>query len=333
MTIDDWVALELAGTAGLADLRVVESGVRLREGAVLLGLDTAGHRHVLVPLPPDAPVHEDDSSQGVQIELRELLDRGRLRRFGDVHCLAPHYNELFGTLAEEMLAALADRPADPVLACSRVLDRWRELLRPNSERRLGAQQLAGLLAELLVLRDVLERDPARRLDVWTGPEGGRHDLRRADLAVEVKATLAREGLLIEIHGAEQLEPPPGGRLWLAVVRLESAPGAGITVSDAMRDVAELGVPHHDLLKRLAQAGYLSEHEESYAEVRYEIKERRLYAVGSDFPRIVPASFTGGSLPGGVMRLTYVVDLTNEPPVALNEREAARAYRELAGAAS
>lgn len=333
MAADDWLALELAQSAGLADLRVVETSVRLPAGMVMLGLDVSGHRHLLVPLTAEATVQEDLSSQGVHIELRELLDRGRLRRFGDVHCLVPHLNELFGTVADEMLAAIAESPEDPVRACSRVLDRWRELLRPGSQRLLGAQQLAGLLAELLVLHDVLQHDPARRLDLWVGPDGGRHDFRRGDLALEVKATLAREGLLIEVHGAEQLEAPPGGRLWLAVARLESVPGGGLTVPDAVRDLITLGVHEHDLIARLAQAGYLREHEDSYATVRFEIRDRLLYAIQPGFPRIVPDSFADGSIPTGVMRLTYVVDLTNRPPVPLDEETAARVYAGLAEATS
>jgi Putative PD-(D/E)XK family member, (DUF4420) len=329
MAAEDWLALELAEGAGLADLRVIETDVRLPDGPVLLGLGVDGHRHLLVPQPPSEPIHEDLNSQGVRIEQRDLLDRGRLRRFGDVHCLVPHLNELFGTVAAELLVAVARLPDDPIPACSRVLDRWRELFRPTSRRRLGDQQLAGLLAELLVLRDVLEHDPARRLDVWTGPERARHDLRRQDRAVEVKATLAREGLLVEIHGAEQLDPPPDGALWLAVVRLESAPGGGLTVPDLVRDLTDLGVTRQDLLLRLAQVGYLAEDEESYADVRYEVKERRLYAVGPGFPRIVPGTFVNGSTPAGVMRLTYIVDLTNQPPVPLDDEATVAVYRELA----
>jgi len=117
------------------------------------------------------------------------------------------------------------------------------------------------------------------------------------------------------------------------VRLEPVPGGGVTVPDVVRDVAALGVPQHDLVRRLAQAGYLSEHSESYAGVRYEVRERHLYAVEPGFPRIVPSSFIDGSTPTGVMRLTYVVDLTNQPPVPLTEREAARVYREVAEALS
>jgi hypothetical protein len=329
MAAEDWLALELAEGAGLADLRVIETDVRLRDGPVLLGLGVDGHRHLLVPQPPTETINEDLNSQGVRIEQRDLLDRGRLRRFGDVHCLVPHLNELFGTVAAEMLVAVAQRPEDPIPACSLVLDRWRELLRPTPLRRLGAEQLAGLLAELLVLRDVLEHDPARRLDVWTGPERARHDLRRQDRAVEVKATLVREGLLVEIHGAEQLDPPSDGLLWLAVVRFESVPGGGLAVPDAVRDLIDLGVPRHDLLVRLAEAGYRVEDEESYGDVRYEVKERRLYAVEPGFPRIVPGTFVDGVMPAGVMRLTYVVDLTNQPPVPLDDEAAIAVYRDLA----
>ncbi|MGZ4249144.1 MAG: PD-(D/E)XK motif protein [Solirubrobacteraceae bacterium] len=327
---NDWLALELADAAGLADLRVVETDVRVPQGPVLLGLDVEGHRHLLIPHGPSAHVLEDRGSRGVQILQRDLLDAGRLRRFADVHCLAPHLNELFSAVADEMLVAIRAAPDDSVRVARRVLDRWRELLRPLSPRLLGTQQIAGIFAELLVLTEVVRQDPARRIDCWTGPSKGRHDLRRGATAIEVKATLAREGRLVEIHGIEQLESPTGGELALAVVRLETAPETGRTVGQLRAELVELGVSEHELLKALAQAGYLVGDEEAYEHLRYVVREHRTYAVDEVFPRLVGSSFVSGKLPAGVLRVTYVVDLTTEPPTPLDDAGVQRVHRTLAG---
>jgi hypothetical protein len=321
MTADEWIAVELAKPpAGLADLRVVETAVSVPDGPVLRGLDVEGHRHLLIPVPAHTPVAEDRTSQGVHIEQRDLLDRGQLRRFGDVHCRIPHLNELFAKIADEMLGVLAEHQGDPIRACSVVLDRFRELLRPEAQRLLGRDQLAGVFAELLILKDIVALDSGRRLDCWTGPGGGRHDFRRGRFAVEVKGTLSREGLLVEIHGAEQLEAPDDGDLWLAVVRLENAPGEGRTVSELVREVLDLGVAESELTAKLAMSGYLTADADAYSHIRFDVRQRRVYLVEDGFPRIIPGSFVSGAVPSGVMRLVYVVDLTNEPPTPLEEDE-------------
>ncbi|MDP9273871.1 MAG: PD-(D/E)XK motif protein [Chloroflexota bacterium] len=62
------------------------------------------------------------------------------------------------------------------------------------------------------------------------------------------------------------------------------------------------------------------HSVEYRSPRFEVRERRVYVVDDTFPRIVPSSFRQGSMPAGVMRLRYYIDLTNEPPAPISEQE-------------
>ncbi|MDQ3768027.1 MAG: PD-(D/E)XK motif protein, partial [Actinomycetota bacterium] len=68
-----------------------------------------------------------------------------------------------------------------------VLERWRRFL-VSAAGPPGRDRLAGVFGELLVLLDLVTSDPRRRVDAWVGPFGSRHDLRRGDLAIEVKTT-------------------------------------------------------------------------------------------------------------------------------------------------
>ncbi len=300
----------------LGDVRVRETGVAIAAGHVLLGLDAEGGRHLLVPLPLGEQLREDRTSQGVRIVERTFLDGERSLRFADVACRLPHLVELFDVLVDEMLDSLELRPASGHGACRVVLERWRELLERERERLLGGEQLAALLAELWYARKVVEHDPARRLDFWEGPHGGRHDLRRGGTALEVKATLVREGLSVEIHGQEQLEPPEGGQLYLAVMRLERVERDGLSVPVLVRHLLDSGVERHQLIGLLDRVGYRLADSLAYEHLQFRILDHKLYLVDEGFPRIIRSSFVSGNVPPGVLRLRYHVDLAGESPQAL-----------------
>jgi hypothetical protein len=310
----------LAAQPVLGDMRVRETGIVVSAGPVLLGLDVNAGRHLLVPLRPDEPLREDRTSHGVHIVDRRLLDGERTQRFADVACRLPHLAELFNVLVDEMLDSLERQTPPGPAGCHAVLERWRELLEHERGTLLGTEQLAALVAELWYLREIVERDPARRLDCWVGPHGDRHDLRRRNMALEVKATLVREGLLVEIHGHEQLEPPEGGQLYLAVMRLERIDQEGLTVPELVRSLLDMGIDRKQLVDLLDRVGYRLTDSAAYDQFHFRVRDQRMYLVDAQFPRIIASSFVSGVMPRGILRLRYFVDLTGESPVSLPPHE-------------
>lgn len=322
MTVGDtdlevvWAVLE--SQAGDPDsLRVRGTGVELPAGEVLVGSGTDGHRHVLIPLAEGAAFAQDTDTRGVHITRRRLDTGDGVDEFADIECRLSHLNPVFATLAAEMLAAAVASPYQPATACGVVLDRWREFLGTERSPILSEERSVGLLAELLELRAVLEHDHELRLDVWAGPSGATHDLRRGAHSIEVKGTQVREGKFVQVHGLEQLVPPTGGRLHLAWRRFERDDTSPLSLPAAIREIRALGVDNFALTERLALAGYDPAHAEEYEARRYREVESRFYEVDDGFPRIIPTSFAGGTAPPGVLRVRYTVDLTNEPPVPLD----------------
>jgi hypothetical protein len=145
----------------------------------------------------------------------------------------------------------------------------------------------------------------------------------------VKATLVREGLSVEIHGQEQLEPPEGGELYLAVMRLERVDRDGLTVPTLVRDLLELGADRQQLIALLDRAGYRLAESRTYERMHFRIRDHRLYAVDEAFPKIVASSFVSGAIPTGVLRLRYCVDLTGASPVPLSAHELETIFMRLA----
>src|SRR5262249_39600495 len=153
-----------------------------------------------------------------------------------------------------VLEAYLANSNDPSRTCSRVLERWRELIEHQVAPHPGIERLIGVYGELWHLRELARRSPSA-VTAWTGPLGTRHDFMGPGGALEVKASQARRGRFVEIHGAEQLEAPSGGDLFLASMKVELlVVNSGERLIDVVNDLVELAIDRRLLLERLLQIG-------------------------------------------------------------------------------
>jgi putative PD-(D/E)XK family protein DUF4420 len=315
-----WAALAAGPGPGGRRLATLALADPLPEGPVLLGLDLDGRRHLLVPRVPTEPAEEDRGSDAVQIVSLTLGEGREATDHTDVVCSEPELADVFDDLILAILREIADNELTPNRSCIQVLDRWRSMMRPPRREPLSVNQMAGLVAELHLALAILRRDPDRRIDVWTGPAGARHDFRRGAHAIEVKVTLSAGENATEIHGIEQLDPPQGGELHLAWFRLERVPGGSLTVAGLVEALRRLVGGSPQVYDRLLDAGWRPE---SAAEhVAFELREERIHAVHDEFPRLVPDMLPGGRVPGGVSNVRYTVNLDAEgvAPLGPEQRE-------------
>lgn len=299
-------------------LRVREvTGIDFAEGSILLGLDVHHHRHLLIPVAHNGRIITDRRSSGVQILPHPLLDRGKLQPFVDLVCLKPHLDTLFSILVDEILDLLRKDSTSPDKVCHQILDRWRELLEREPAGTISMEKLVGIFGELWFLREMIQRN-SNAIRYWTGPRGAPHDFSIGNLAIEVKSTLARRGLFIEIHGHDQLELPPNGSLYLSILKLEQVPLLGESVPEMIEAIVNFGGDKHTLLQMLAQVDIRLLAFDQYKDIRFRLNESRIYEVDDKFPGITSRSFVGGTLPQGIISLSYQIDLTSEPPKPLSE---------------
>lgn len=299
-----WADLEQADAPRRQEFRVIETNGTVPAGRVLAALDAAGCRHLFAPIAGTAPLVEDRNSRGVHLKEHFLIDGSRSQRFVDAACQDPRWNSLFAVLAEEMLAEISHEPS-PSRAWQAVLRRWRDLLDREPPAPLSRQELIGLFGELWVLKMMLERR-SDALNFWRGPEGDRHDFRQGNQALEVKATTRREVWEAEIHGAEQLLAPENGSLWLMYVKLEeNHKGQNLPeLASSVQALTEAAL----LSRLLTSAGYHVGDASQYNEPRLSFREARAFLISDSFPRIIPASFTGGNVPDRIVKLRYQIDL-------------------------
>jgi hypothetical protein len=315
-----WVVLAEAGAPATSDVRT-----HPLSGSWFLGVGAGGTPCLLTAVAEPGP---EEHEGAVTIVNRELdSDDGR-DTFVVIGCSEPSLRDVFDHFAAAIVEA-HERSSDrhPAATALVVLARWRALLRPAGNA-LGPSELAGLLAELLVLVEIVERDPHRSVAVWMGPDGARHDFRRADAAIEVKATLSHTGREAGINGIDQLEAPAGGSLALAWYRLERVEDGPLSIFGLADRIIAAGAPPEQLYGLLERAGSPPSLREAHDAIRFDLRERGFFAVDDGFPRIVTDSFDGGP-PAGVDDLRYVVTL---PPAqdALSEAETEELLRRMAG---
>ncbi|WP_156687392.1 PD-(D/E)XK motif protein [Mycobacterium sp. Marseille-P9652] len=319
-----WRLLERAKNE---DLTTRESGVSTTGGSVVHALDPGRHRHLLLPVTPEHVDIEDSRSRGVSVTMRILQGaEEKERRYIDVECREVPLNDLFSTVCDEILVCVANTPDAAGLCVTTILERWRELLGPASQRLLNEQALKGLLAELHVLEALAAVSPSLAMKIWTGVQRRRHDFTGVHAACEVKASSLTEEVKIHINGLRQLSAPPSGSLYLAVERFERVPDGGDSITQAITRIERLGVASLQLLSQLSELGVQPADLTVYRQVQFRSLERRLYLVDHSFPRLTPELLQGKSAADRISSVEYVLNLGAQPPVPLPSK----AFDELPG---
>lgn len=141
---------------------------------------------------------------------------------------------------------------------------------------------------------------------WEGPKSASHDLVSPDAEYEVKSTLSRYDKLVHISGQFQLQNS-AKRLFLYFCRFERNLN-GICINDMVEKLVNMhGESREELNAKLNQLGYGIGNSDRME--KYQIHEVLRYPVDERFPKITPEMFKKETLPTGIKRLSYDVDLS------------------------
>lgn len=310
-----WMVLETEAARDTG-IQTVPTGLSVMSGEMLVGADAGGARYLLVPLRPGEAFAEDRRGQSVHL-LR--LNHGG-HHYVAAKCVRAELRGVFERFVFEVMHELDGR-SDAARAVVASLAAWRKLFSDaHSTGQLEEHRLVGLLAELLVLEEIVVRDDLRRTDLWLGPTNAVHDFVRGNVAIEVKGTLVREGRRVGISSVDQLKTPAGGRLFLFHHRFDRSPN-GQSIPQVVERVLAAGVDPTSLREGLEATGYWEEHSDAYRERTYELVDRHMWDVEtSAFPKITHDSFISGAQPAGTLNLSYTIELSNEPPYPLGMEE-------------
>lgn len=287
--------------------------VRMEEGRhpVWATLTDDDHRGILVEVGPDVAlrpvldlVGSDSAALGAAIY--SFRDGERPARGLHLWCRMADLVEAFGSFCELLIARIVGGEGlqSALAAC---LEEFRRLVAGQSRSQLSPGAI-GLLGELLVLRELVRRDPVA-IDTWAFPVRERHDFRRGTVAFEVKSTLRSDQSrpVIRISAIDQLDPPPGGALFLYWVRFEAVADGDTTLVRVLADIAatlteEQGREFTALVNREPAAAELLGRS-------FVVQQQQCYRVTQEFPRLSTSRLTAGRLDPGVGKVTYELDLS------------------------
>lgn len=282
---------------------------------VYVASDEQSRQHLLLEIATETEF--DPGVTTLSVSTRPLRIAGREILALDVTCLFASLSEVFdhfGAAVIQRMSVASEQPAD---ALKSVLASWKSFLVPPSGPP-SIDKIAATLGELLVVRDTVKTSGLVDIGFWSGPFGQRHDLRGGTTAMEVKTSRAHTGYRVTIHGEDQLVPPEDGELYLHFVRLESVHSGQLRLTAVIDELLDAGVSAEQLFHALNASGVPAVDLPATDKTAFDVLERLTLPVDEQTPRIVPASFTSGQRPQGVVDITYVIDLSQGKERALSD---------------
>jgi len=162
-----------------------------------------------------------------------------------------------------------------------------------------------VLGELAILKFMIKNGSE---PIWTGPDGGRHDIRCADRDCEVKSSIQlTKAPVVTVSNSMQLIKTPGALpVFLYYCRFEETPNGQLSINSVARDIKARGYSHDNLERGLKTACIFTSEERNR---KYNLTDIYVYRVDDSFPIIRADSFVEGHFPPHIVNMTYSIDLT------------------------
>lgn len=281
---------------------------------VFAAIDSDEKRHILILLNKNDREFKEYTSRGLNAKTRLLkIGDQQEQRYIDLLCINSSAHNILDYMGVDLAEIFSKTQRDPARMVDLTITKWRNFWRQPYKNTLSKEEAAGLLGELLFLRDWLLPyiDHEVAVNSWTGPESQTNDFIFGNISTEVKTTLRLGYKKHWINGIHQLEVASDRELYMACYSLVNDPGSGLNLPAVIKDIEELvassGILIH-LNEKLLQAGYSKPHENEYIETTYKLSSEVLYIVNDDFPQITPASFKVRSLKAGIEDIKYLINL-------------------------
>jgi|694.fasta_scaffold14020_5 hypothetical protein len=220
--------------------------------------------------------------------------------------------DLFAAMADDVLG-VTDLPnaGDDHQRYKLFIDRivaWQEFMRRGASPVLTAEEEAGLVGELEILKLLLKTSlsPASSVNAWQGPTKALHDFTLRSGAIEVKTTTAVTGFPAKISSLDQLDDAIASPLFIAAVRIPLVVDGNTLPEkvDAIRKILEpFPIALSDFDSRLVGVGYLDIVRERYAR-RFGPPTITVMRVDAGFPRLTPSV-----VPAAIKKARYEMDLS------------------------
>lgn len=286
-------------------------------------IDEEGARKVFFPFNTTEKFKADKKSQSIQIKMSTNDFHGKKETFIEVACKNADksqfiYNK-FNTLLAMVFVKIKFENKDNYKALVETIQEWRDFFRIDKKKLLSAEEIRGLIGELLFLKDVVTYDKDS-FNSWHGPEAERHDFRKNNISIEVKTTSSKNKVC-KISSVEQLEVPQDAKLYCQYYQLEQD-DQGYSIPRLIKDLQDLGIAKIDIERKLNDLNYDFEHDNHYDDGsrRYRVLLNEFYEVNEQFPKITKNSFINNKVPKNVLEIVYKINLNDIPLITFEEKQ-------------
>ena len=292
-----------------------------------LAIDPAGQAALLFHVPDAGETLTDTTSDGVSLARLELNEGGSIVQHVALILRRDDLVRPFAALVADVLER-ARSGGRPDQVCVEALERWRELLTAVG-RPLSPARQVGIFGELWQLRELVRVAGPAVSRWWVGPTGATHDFTGPNgVDLEVKTSRGKQARIVTISGLTQLECEPPRSLFLSVLRIDAGAG-GETLRDLVEELVRLGCSGVGLREMLQFAG-VDDRSLADASVRFTVTEQRVYAVDAAFPRLERPQPPAAPVHPLIVRVSYDIDLTAEPPVPMSADAVGEVYARFVG---
>jgi len=258
------------------------------------------------------------------IKIQNLPDeKNPDKNFLVVLLLNRQHKDVFSALSEDLINKVSDITSENELVKALIerLAKWNLLFEKLGRQGLPEEARRGLYGELYFLRTLLDAgiNPDFCINFWKGTENAVQDFQFADRAVEVKTTHGKSQQKLHIASERQLDINIIPNIYLVHLSLEVRQGHGESLNQIADELMSLlnGSPSAQSVFRLKlfEAGYFDHHKEYYENTGFSIRQKNVYKVTEDFPKI-----TENMIPAGVGDVRYSVVVSANEGWMLEEEQ-------------
>lgn len=231
----------------------------------------------------------------------------------DIWC-GEAYKEIFTWFVKEIARIHLHDGLSPRESVDAALKAGRRFWQAPGDGVMDPLRQLGLWGEIRCLRELLAGGVSAAVSSWSGPAKEDYDFCFPKTVIETKTTL-RPRHEHEISNLEQLDSPAGSVLFVWSIRAVLDSTGTSVWEEAARAAADLSKAPQTrelFLDKVALMRLRPDHEEAYAENRFQLGSRLIYRVGKGFPRITASSFKL-PLPREILGVKYAVDLEGVKP--------------------
>lgn len=220
---------------------------------------------------------------------------GRERQdYIDLQCSAKPHIKAFTGLVREICREVMLNSLPPSRAVNLVIRRWKSFWGKPAGQLLTEYEQMGLIGELLLVDELVNKGKIDAVKSWVGPEGFIHDFEFDNVSVEIKVTTCPVHQHV-INGIEQLEPLPGKQLLLVSFLAQKVRQGGLTLTNLVARIIDKldGEPeiYEDFTERLLKTGFNFDNLSEYEQTMFVLIENKVYEVADEFPCITRHSFS------------------------------------------